>query len=53
MFLFQFVGFVQVKNLKQTSNRLLFTAHRFSITELKHVSFWDADGNRKWAIFTF
>ena len=21
--------------------------------ELKHARFWDADGNRKWAIFTF
>ena len=31
MFLFQFVGFVQVNNLKQTLNRLVFTVHRFSI----------------------
>ena len=23
------------------------------IRELKHVRFWDADGNWKWAIFTF
>ena len=21
--------------------------------ELKHARFWDADGNRKWAVFTF
>ena len=27
MFLFQFVGFVQVKNLKQTLNRLIFTVN--------------------------
>ena len=32
MFLFQFVGFIQVNNLKQTLNRLVFTAHRYSIT---------------------
>ena len=31
MFLFQFVGFIEVNNLKQTSNRLVFTVHRFSI----------------------
>ena len=23
------------------------------IRELKHAQFWDADGNRKWAIFIF
>jgi len=23
------------------------------IRELKHARFWDANGNRKWAIFTF
>ena len=23
------------------------------IRELKHARFWDADGNRKWAVFTF
>jgi len=23
------------------------------VRELKHACFWDADGNRKWAIFTF
>ena len=21
--------------------------------ELKHARFWDADGNRKWAVFSF
>ena len=34
MFLFQFVGFVQVNNLKQTLNRRIFTVHRFSISIL-------------------
>ena len=24
-----------------------------NIRELKHTRFWDADGNRKWAILTF
>ena len=37
MFLFQFVGFVQVNNLKQTLNRLLLTVHRFSIIILKFL----------------
>ena len=37
MFLFQFVGFVQVKNLKQTLNGLVFTAHRCSIIILKFL----------------
>ena len=23
------------------------------IRELKHAHFWDADGNRKWAVYTF
>ena len=23
------------------------------IRELKHARFWDANGNRKWAVFTF
>ena len=37
MFLFQFVGFVQVNNLKQTLNRRVFTVHRFSIIILKFL----------------
>ena len=24
-----------------------------NIRELKHARFWDADGNQKWAVFTF
>ena len=24
-----------------------------AIRELKHARFWDADGNRKWAVFPF
>ena len=27
--------------------------HLWSIRELKHARFWDEDGKRKWAIFTF
>ena len=37
MFLFQFVGFVQVNNLKQTLNRRVVTVHRFSIIILKFL----------------
>ena len=37
MFLFHFVGFVQVNNLKQTLNRRIFTVHRFSIIILKFL----------------
>ena len=36
---FQFVGFVQVKNLKQTLNRLVFTVRRFSIIILKFLRY--------------
>ena len=25
----------------------------WDIRELKHARFWDADGNRKWAVLTF
>ena len=35
MFLFQFVGFVQVNSIKQTLNRRVFTVRRFSIIILK------------------
>ena len=38
MFLFQFVGIFQVKNLKQTQlNRCVFTMHKFSIIIVKFL----------------
>ena len=37
MFLFQFVGFVQVNSMKQTLNRRVFTVHRFSIIIFKFL----------------
>ena len=53
MFLFQFVGFVRVKNLKQTLNRLVFTVHKFGITILNfcgHVTWtlYKPDTSLRW-----
>ena len=43
------VGFFQANRLTTASKAL----PNCEIMELKHARFWDANGNRKWAIFTF
>ena len=35
------------------SSRQKYVWIGFEIRELKHARFWDADGSRKWAVFTY
>ena len=45
------------RSIFQTKNNVVIkiteTPRDSDSRELKHTRFWDADGNRKWAVFTF
>ena len=44
-----------VFNKKQAVTQPVWDAlqRNYNIRELEHARFWDADGNRKWAVFPF
>ena len=46
-----FVGLERVYEIHNSNGN--GNASKRKIRELKHARFWDADGNRKWDIFTF